>query len=153
MGLLAAAGVASRSRRTRTGGRDAVRLVGRPALAVPGLSFRAAAAGRWPASALAWGPLYEPHRFPTGAPLAERLRPSRGPVRLVVKAEVSTSRPDLPDLRLQGPRCGGSRPPFARVPEAGAPVSSFRSPDRDLTPLVEGGGAFLAESLELRVQP
>ena len=154
LGLVAAAGVASRISATSTAGRDAVRLVGRPALAVPGLSLERQATGRWPARVLAWGPLYEPHRFATGAPLAERLALPAGRFRLVLEADVLDAQAGPPRLRLQGPRCGGWPPTsFFGVPEGWAVDFSLEVADRDLTPTVEGGGAFLLKNLELRVQP
>ena len=150
VGLLAAAGVASSLSHTPTAGRDAVRLVGRPAVAVPGLSFRPQATGRWSASALSWGPLYEPHRFPTGAPLAERLALPAGRFRLVLEAEVLDAQAELPRLRLQGPRCGGlPAAPFTRVPEGLA--AAFELPGRRPRPHPHGrrGWRLPARDLEL----
>ena len=62
--LVAAAQLAAAAAHARTDDRDAVRLVGRPALAVPGWRQSRAAAGAWTSAALGWGPLYEPHRQP-----------------------------------------------------------------------------------------
>lgn len=154
VGLLAAAGTASMLSRTSTGGRDAVRVIGRPALAVPGLSFQTQAPGRWPASALAWGPLYEPHRFPAGAALGERLALPAGRFRLEVTAEVLDEQAELPRLRLRGPTCGPLPATlFNRVPPGLAVEFELKAPERDITPVLEGGGAFVLKSLELRVQP
>ena len=154
VGLLVAAGVASWVSRTSTAGRDAVRLVGRPALAVPGLSFQAEATGRWSASVLPWGPLYEPHRFPAGAPLAERVALPAGRFRLVLRAAVLDDQAEPPRLRLRGPTCAGlAAASFHRVAEGWAVDFDLPMAERDLTPMVEGGGAFLLSNLELRVQP
>ena len=154
LGLLATAGIASWLSRTSTAGRDAVRLVGRPALAVPGLSFQGQAAGRWPGSALSWGTLYEPHRFPTGAALGERLALPAGRFRLLLSANVLDRQADPPRLRLQGPTCGGlPAASFVPVTEGWAVDFELRNAERDLTPTVEGGGAFLLKSLELRIRP
>ena len=83
-GMLAAAGVASVVSHGQSGGRDAVRVVGRPALEVPGWSVTAQAGARWGPEVLTWGPVYEPHRHPGGAVLGERLplRPGRYTLRL-----------------------------------------------------------------------
>jgi hypothetical protein len=74
MVLVAAAGAASSFAERKTGGRDAVRVVGRPALVVPGWRLVRPAAGEWTPAALDWGPLYEPHRHPDGAEVGARLR-------------------------------------------------------------------------------
>ena len=154
VGLLAAAGVASWVSRTSTAGRDAVRLVGRPALAVPGLSLQGHATGRWPASVLSWGPLYEPHRFPAGAALAERLALPAGRFRLVLMADVLDDRAEPPRLRLKGSTCGGlPATSFFRVPEGLAVDFDLPAAEREVSPTVEGGGAFLLKNLELRIQP
>ena len=73
LGMVAAAGIASALSTARTHGRDAVRVVGRPALAVPGWRSEARAAAVWTTAVLDWGPAYEPHRFAEGAVLGDRL--------------------------------------------------------------------------------
>jgi hypothetical protein len=131
-----------------------VRVVGRRALTVPGLSFQARATGRWPAGALAWGPLYEPYRFPAGAALGERLALPAGRFRLELVAQVLDEQTGPPLLRLSGPDRGPlPATPFVRVPAGWAVEFELPFPERDLTPLLEGGGAFLLERLELRIQP
>jgi hypothetical protein len=85
LGLLVAAGVASTLSRGRTEGRDAVRVLGRPALAVPG--WRGETEARWPPADLTWGPLYEPHRHPGGAILGGRLPLRTGGYRLALSIE------------------------------------------------------------------
>ena len=148
VGLVVAAGIASRLSKARTEGRDAVRVVGRPALGVPGFPDGALGrSGRWPATALAWGPLYEPHRFPTGVVLAERLSLPAG----TFSARGRRGRPRRagrpPVLRLQGPTCGGLAPAsFFGWPKAGRRISSFLAPSRP-HPVVEGGGAFLIKDI------
>jgi hypothetical protein len=72
-GWLVAAGAASRVSDGRTGGRDAVRLIGRPALVFPGATWEPVARAEWTPADLGWGPLYEPHRHPDGAPVGSRL--------------------------------------------------------------------------------
>jgi hypothetical protein len=154
LGLVAAAGTASALSSTPTGGRDAVRVLGRPAVHPPGLMVRRDLEARWEATALAWGPLHEPHRFPSGAPLGERLRLPAGGFELTVVAQVLDERHDPGHLRLRGPDRGSAASvPFQRVPEGLRAVFTLAAPDPDLTLVLEGGGAFLLKSLELRIQP
>jgi hypothetical protein len=98
-GLMAAAAAASALADARTGGRDAVRVIGRPALAVPGWSVQAQAVAAWGPEALAWGPLFEPHRHPDGADLGSRL----------------PLRPGAYHLRLEGQAVPGAAPPAVVV--------------------------------------
>jgi hypothetical protein len=154
LGLLAAAGAASYLSTAKTGGRDAVRVLGRPALAVPGLALLGHASARWGARDLAWGPLYEPHRFPSGAALGERLRLPAGRFRLDLRAQVLDERAEPPRLRLRGPFRGPApASPFERTASGFRAAFELPRGDPDLTLLVEGGGAFLLEELELGIQP
>jgi len=73
LGWIVAAQVASSFTHASTGDRDAVRVVGREALSVPGWRVVPAADAEWGCDALGWGPLYEPHRHPDGAELGRRL--------------------------------------------------------------------------------
>jgi hypothetical protein len=68
--------------------RDAVRVVGGPAVELPAGTWTAAQVARWEASRLSWGGLYEPHRYPDGAPLGERLalRPGEYDLDLALRA-------------------------------------------------------------------
>lgn len=88
-GLLIAAGAAARLSDGRSEGRDALRVVGRPALGVPGWQASASAQAAWGPESLHWGPLYEPHRHPDGATLADRIRAPAG------RVEIATD-PTLP---------------------------------------------------------
>jgi hypothetical protein len=137
----------------RTGDRDAVRLVGRRALAVPGWRI-GSPAGEWPATALGWGPVYEPHRFPEGAEIGRRLPLPAGRYRLSVigdmfggSAPLIAVRPDRPGapLRLSKARLvpGGFEAEVEVYPgERGVDLS------------LQGGGAILLKGLRLsRVQP
>jgi hypothetical protein len=94
-GLMAAAAAASALSEARSGGRDAVRVIGRPALAVPGWSVSPRAAAAWGPDALAWGPLFEPHRHPDGADVGSRLPLTAGAYH----------------IRLEGPAIPGVPPP------------------------------------------
>ena len=101
VGLVIAAGVASGLGHGRSGGRDAVRLVGSPAALLPGLRIEAEAVGVWSAAVLDWGPLYEPHRHPGGAPLGERLGLPRGSYELRVEIDPGLPLPEtLPGLAV-----------------------------------------------------
>jgi hypothetical protein len=70
---MVAAQTASWRTQGSTGDRDAVRVVGRKAMSLPGWNVVPAAAAEWGCDALGWGPLYEPHRHPDGADLGRRL--------------------------------------------------------------------------------
>ena len=87
LGLAVAAQAAASVSHQRTDDRDAVRLVGREALRVPGLRL-ARADARWPLEALGWGPLYEPHRHPAGAEVGRRLPLAAGSYRLAVAGQL-----------------------------------------------------------------
>jgi hypothetical protein len=87
-GLMAAAASSSWLSHARTGGRDAVRLLGRPAIAVPALRFVAEAPARWSVAEAGLVPLYEPHRYPDGAEVGSRLALPVGSVAFKVDAEV-----------------------------------------------------------------
>jgi hypothetical protein len=153
LGLVVAGQAAATLSRARTDDRDAVRLVGRRAVAAPG--WRAGASvGEWTPEALGWGPLYEPHRFPDGAEIGRRLPLRAGHYRLSLRGEglgaVAPSvalRPDRPGapLRLSGARevAGG----FAAEVEV-------RPGERGISLLLWGGGPMLLKGLSLSgVQP
>jgi len=152
LGLLAAAGGASLLSTHRTAGRDAVRLLGRAALSVPGWSLLRGAGATWSPSDLDWGPLYEPHRNPDGAAVGERLCLPAGRYRVHVDGEEIA--PEMPPpslvIRPEGP--GPSRGvPMEIV--GGARVSAFDAPpgDGSVTLLLEGGGPFVVRGIRLEV--
>jgi hypothetical protein len=65
---------------------------------------------------------------------------------------VLDERAEPPRLRLQGPFCGPTPVyAFERTSPGFAATFALPQADPDLTVLVEGGGAFLLEELELRV--
>jgi hypothetical protein len=155
LGLMAAAQIAATLSHARTDDRDAVRLVGQPALAMPGGRVVRSAWGEWTPAALGWGPLYEPHRHPAGAELGRRLPlpPGRYLLELAAESlapeaapaivEVVPDRPGAParSLPLQaGP--GGFRAPF-RV-QAGDSAVDLR---------LRGGGPILLRAVRLSAQP
>jgi hypothetical protein len=87
-GLAAAAAAASLVGGARTGGRDAVRVIGRPALEVPGWRAHRASPAFWGPESLSWGPAFEPHRHPGGAAVGSRLPLPPGAYAIRVEAEL-----------------------------------------------------------------
>jgi hypothetical protein len=152
LGLVLAGEAAAALSRGRTDDRDTVRLVGRPALKVPGWQT-AAAQGEWRPEALGWGPLYEPHRFPDGAEVGRRLPLPAGRYRLTVVGDVlGMGAPTVvvaPDRPLAPPRWTVAR----RVPEGWEADFEVRAGDRAVGLSLRGGGVILLRELRLRVQP
>jgi hypothetical protein len=154
LGLLAAAAVASGLSLGRTGGRDAVRLVGRPALAVPGWMWTSAASGHWDATALDWGPLYEPHRHPAGAPIGYRLPLPPGRYRLVLIAEDLSPGTPTPHLEVRAESL--SAPRRAQTARGrGGLAATFEVHDGEgaVTLLLGGGGPLLLKEMLVEAQP
>jgi hypothetical protein len=153
LGLIAAAGIASSLSQARVGGRDAVRLLGRRALEVPGWGW-AGPAARWGPSDLAWGPLYEPHRHPEGAELGSRLALPAGRYRIVVEAENLAPTQSSPVLvaRLDVPGAPERVWPLAPVLPGWTGVFEV-PPGAAVTLLVRGGGPFVLHALSLEPQP
>lgn len=87
-GLAIASVVASGRSTAKTGGRDAVRVLGRPAIALPSLHLISKAGAQWGPEVLTWGPLYEPHRFPLGAEVGSRLQLPPGRYEIHIQAEL-----------------------------------------------------------------
>lgn len=114
--LLAAAATASALSEGRTGGRDAIRVVGRPAVAIPGWRTTRAADGVWDSSVLRWGTLYEPHRHPDGAEIGARLPLPTGRYRIDLDVELLGLDRPLLEVRPEGPAATGRTYEFARVP-------------------------------------
>jgi hypothetical protein len=151
LALAAAAQAAAALSHQRTDDRDAVRLVGREVVHVPDLGVGPAAA-RWGTEPLGWGPLYEPHRHPSGAELGRRLCLPPGRYRLSVageslgeppELEVASDRNQAP-VRASRTRVvpGGLEADFSVLPGDGAMSLALR-----------GGGPALVRGLVLRVQP
>jgi len=149
LGLLAATGTASLLSTHRTAGRDAVRLIGRTALSVPG--WRAAAfPSAWEPRDLTWGPLYEPHRHPAGAAVGERLALPAGTYGLEV--EVDEVAPELspPILVVQpgGPRASRVVPMTQR-PGARSATFDVRAGESAVTLSLKDGGPFVIRRIGL----
>lgn len=150
LGLLGVAGTASLLSTHRTGGRDAVRLVGRKALSVPGWRMSGAAGATWEPRELGWGPLYEPHRYPEGAVLGERLPLPDGSYRLSLDVEEVAPDQPLPTLSL---RPGGEAPRGEAVIERGEGEcrSHFdvHGAQDDVTLSLQGGAPLIIKKIRL----
>ncbi len=149
LGFLAAAGTASSLSHAKSGGRDAVRLVARPTLAVPGWALSRASAARWGPEALEWGPLFEPHRHPEGVAIGERLPLPPGSYRLRLEGEALSP---LPNLEIQPDR-PGSPWRFAERQGGDDWTVEVHETDGPVTLRLRGGGPFLLRAVELRLQP
>jgi len=144
-----ASAVASSAGVRRSEGRDAVRLLGRPALHLPSLSFEAAFVARWGPEALGWGPLYEPHRHPAGATLAARLSLAPGRYRLVLDAERVAGARQPPQLLVLSP---GVAPRAVPMDDAGpgyAAELSIGPEAPDVTLALAGGGPLVLREVRL----
>jgi len=152
LGLAVAAQAAAAVSHQRTDDRDAVRLVGRRAIRVPGWRVGVARA-RWGPEALEWGSLYEPHRHPAGAEIGRRLALGPGRYRLSLIA---------PDLAGEPPRLlvapdGSEHParmcPLQPTPEGFQASLAVLPGEPAVNLLLEGGGPLLIRELVLEVQP
>ncbi len=150
VGLLAAAGAASLLSHGLTGGRDAVRVVGRPALEVPGWRSTSSAGARWGPDVLGWGPLYEPHRHPGGAAIGERLPLPPGRYALRLRGERFDDA--CPELSVQDSPAHEPEPAGPLRPEGDGLVAEILVPagQRETTLLLSGGGPLRLEGAELR---
>jgi hypothetical protein len=155
LGLVVAAQAAAAVAPSRTDDRDAVRLLGRPAVRLPGFRVEGRVSGEWTPEGLGWGSLYEPHRQPEGAEVGRRLPLPAGRYRLVLEGEplspdrtfpplvVSPDRPGAPDwLSPVRPGSSGWEADF-----------DVRRSERAVTLRLRGGGPILLKRLKLSVQP
>ena len=149
--LLAAAGAAAALSDARTLGRDAVRVVGRPALLVPGWTRVSKAEGCWLSRDLEWGPAYQPHRHPAGVTLGGRLSLPPGRYELAVEVDrPPDAAPPWLEVRAEGP---ASRPRASRlIDQAGGWRGGFEvaPQDRAVTLILKGGGSFRLGRVRLR---
>ena len=151
LGLLGAAGTASLLSTHRTGGRDAVRLVGRTAVSVPGWHVARPAAAAWEPRELTWGPAYEPHRHPDGAAVGERLPLPQGRYDLRLQGEEIASEMPPPGLVVRPEGTAAGRV-IGMEKDAGLRSASFevRPGEGAATLSLVGGGPFLIKRIELR---
>jgi hypothetical protein len=153
LALAVAAQSASMLSRARTDDRDAVRLVGRRALSVPGWRV-ATAFAEWAPDVLGGGGVYEPRRFPDGAEIGRRLPLGPGHYRLSVAGEVLGGVP--PDVAVRPDRPGGPWRPCGTRRTAGGVEADVevRQGETAVSLSLRGGGAMLLKDLSLRrVQP
>jgi hypothetical protein len=149
LGFMAAAGVASSLSDGRSEGRDAVRLMGRPAMAVPGWALSRSWPARWGPEALDWGSLFEPHRYPEGVVLGGRLPLPPGGYELRLDGDMFGS--EGPGVEVQPDRPGA---PWRRAGRAaGAVLFDVREADGPVTLRLRGGGPLLLKAVDLRFQP
>jgi hypothetical protein len=149
LGFVLAAHAAATVSRARTDDRDAVRLVGREALMLPG--WRAGpAVGEWPLAALGWGPTYEPHRFPDGAEVGRRLPLPAGRLRLSLIGEPLGS--EGPTVAVVPDRPGAPYRlfPTRRAAEGWEADVEVRPGERPIGLRLRGGGAMLLKGLSIQ---
>jgi hypothetical protein len=152
LGWIAAAQAAAGLASARTGDRDAVRVVGRPALSVPGFSTVASAEGVWTTAGLGWGPLYEPYRHPSGAELGRRLPLAPGRYELALEAENPAPEEPAPLLDVVPDAPGSPARPSALEAGRGGFVADFRVEpgERAVTLRLRGGGPLILKEIRLR---
>ncbi len=155
LGMLGATAIASRGP-SRSEGRDAARLVGQPALQVPGWRLLRQSDARWTLSDMGWGPVFEPARFPGGAPLAGRLMLPPGTYVMEVRLNPELPPPDVAPrlLVLKEGRVPGTRSTavtsFLLQPNALLASFGVGPGDRAVSLRIDAGGPVLVESLCLR---
>jgi hypothetical protein len=153
--LVVAAQAAAALSHARTDDRDAVRLLGRPAVSLPLPGATASVGAVWSPSALGWGPLYEPHRHPAGVAIGRRLLLPAGAVRGRLSAEVLDGGVRVPFVSVAPDQPGAPRRRFPCRPTSdGWEVDlAVRRSDGAVSLTLEGGGPMLVRAIELAVQP
>ena len=155
LGLVLAAQAAAAVTHARTDDRDAVRLVGRRAVRLPGWSADPQVSAEWTTEALGWGPVYEPHRAPDGADVGRRLPLPPGRYRLALRGETLSPDGAGPPLVVEPDRAGA---PVRMSPTRPAPSGweadfEVRPGERAVSLRLRGGGPILLKGLRLSVQP
>ncbi len=154
LGLVAAAEAAALVARRTTGDRDGVRVVGRPALAVPGWRMTASAPGDWLPADLGTDSLYEPHRWPEGKELARRLPLPAGRYAIELDCTELSVLPNLPQLEWASARPGSVRHPVTlRRIATGLAGRLDLPPAPGFNLRLIGGGPLLVRKLRLSSQP
>jgi hypothetical protein len=154
-GLVLAAEAAASVSSARTDDRDAVRLVGRPAVAIPGWRLSRAASAEWAPEGLGWGRLYEPYRHPEGAPLGRRLPIPPGKYRLEIDADDLSGRAGPPRVELSADEPGARwrSVPVRPFPSGLAATLEMPTGPRAWNLRLRGGGPILVRRLRLVLQP
>jgi hypothetical protein len=152
-GFLAAAGLSSSLSHARTSGRDAVRLVGKDALAVPGGRLARHTIAAWGPDDLDWGPVYEPHRRPEGAELGSRLPLGAGEYELSVDAERLGE--GEPRIELWPDSPPGTWRPVPVTEASGGLVGrlAVRPEDGAVSLRLREGGPLILKGLRLQANP
>jgi hypothetical protein len=155
LGLVVAGQVAAMATHARTGDRDAVRLVGRPGVRVPGWSAEARVTGEWTPEELGWGPVYEPHRAHDGAEVGRRLPLPAGRYRLSLVGETLAPDGAGPPLVVVPDRPGAAARvcPARPGPSGWEAEFEVRPGERAVSLRLRGGGPILLRGLRLSVQP
>jgi hypothetical protein len=155
VGLVMAAQVAAALTHARTDDRDAVRLVGRTAVGLPGWRADRHVRAEWTPEALGRGPLYEPHRLPDGEEVGRRLPLPAGRYRLTLLGEALSPDGAFPALVVATDRPGApDRPcPTRPTPSGGEADFEVRPAERAVNLRLRGGGPILLERLRLSIQP
>ena len=155
LGLVLAGQVAATATHARTGDRDAVRLVGRAGVRVPGWRAEAQVRAEWTPQALGWGPVYEPHRAPDGAEVGRRLPLPAGRYRLALLGETLGPDGSFPPLVVTPDRAGApGRVSPARPASSGWEADfEVRPGERAVSLRLLGGGPIRLNGLRLSVQP
>ncbi|MET0552118.1 MAG: hypothetical protein ABW221_03715 [Vicinamibacteria bacterium] len=149
--LLTAAGAASMLSTSRTGGRDAVRVVDRTALSVRGARLVTGVAA-WDPQVLDWGPLYEPHRHPAGAVVGSRLRLPSGRFRLDIDAEILGASAPVLDLWADG-AVRAVEAPLDRSAGGLSAAVDVAPGVRAVTLRLRGGSPMVLREMRLTLQP
>ncbi len=159
LGLVAAAQIAATVSRAhadpeaRTDDRDAARLVGHAAFAVPGWQRTRAVVAEW--SPVGWGPLYEPHRHPAGAELGRRLRLPAGRYVLELVGEGLAPGTTPATLRVSEDRPGAPERAFPFTARGAGFAAPFdvRMGEAAVDLRLLGGGPVLVRAVRLRAAP
>ena len=147
--LVVATGLAQGASDGRSHGRSAARLIGRPALQVPGWKYTSAAPARWGPADLDWDGFYEPHRYPDGAGVAHRLRLPAGEYHLALDIEPLGEPFQPPRLALLS-EARSARSEYWPMESAGRLQATFRvSDDHAFSLAIVGGSAFRLRAVEL----
>jgi len=155
-GLLVAAGLASVVSHARTEGRDAVRVIGKSAIAVPGWRPEGCAGAQWGPETLAWGPLFEPHRHPAGAALGSRLALAAGGYRVTLLGDdLAPGQATLLDIWPEPIHTPVEKRTVVLAPTPGGVQADFEVAAREtaVTLRLRGGGARLLQLVTLEAQP
>jgi hypothetical protein len=152
---MAAAAVASRLSDRRTEGRDAVRVVGRPAIATPvwhvvrSIAERGSVA-EWGPADLGWGLAYEPHRHADGALIGGRLALRPGRYRLALLGQDLSPQAPVPALIVHAEPSGIPRStPFERAAGEWDAPFEVHPGERAVTLRLRGGGPVVLDRLRL----